>query len=135
MEPTLLPGDALLVRKSRKYIPKRGDVVAFKPPEDPTIPFVMRITALSNNTVEIKDRILYVNGQKIQQLDFETKNYPPDSYGIEEPYLVPKDHVFLLGDNSANSWDSRFFGAVPQSDIIGKAYKIYWPLSRRGPIK
>jgi signal peptidase I len=52
-----------------------------------------------------------------------------------EPYKVPENHIFLIGDNTTNSHDSRDFGAIPLSDVIGKAYKIYWPLSRRGPIK
>ena len=135
MTPTLKAGDRFLVRKTGKYIPKRGDVVVFKPPNDMKDLYVERIVALSGETVEIKDGALYVNGREVQKVDFIMDKYPENTFGIEQPYKVPDDSVFLLGDSSANSEDSRFFGAVLQKDIIGKAYKIYWPLSRRGPIK
>ncbi len=134
MMPTLKPGDRFLVRKNRKYIPKLGDVVLFKPPNDTDYPYIKRVAALPHETVEIKGGILYVDGQEIRQLDFEAKMYPPYNFGVEQPYKVPDGCVFLIGDNSANSWDSRSFGAIQQSDIIGTPYKIYWPLSRRGPI-
>lgn len=137
MKPTLVPGDRLLVRKSNKYVPKRGDVVVFKSPDDPDIPYVKRVAALPGETVEIKEKSLYIDGQKVRYPAFENIEYLSTDYlGIEsEPYKVPENHIFLIGDNTANSWDSRFFGAIPRSDLIGKAYKIYWPLGRRGPIE
>ncbi|MBN2317219.1 MAG: signal peptidase I [Sedimentisphaerales bacterium] len=137
MKPTLVPGDRILVRKSGKYIASRGDVITFKSLNDPNIPYIKRIAALSGEIVEIKDEILYIDGQKVQLPALQGIEYPPrDFLGMEgEPYEVPEDHVFVIGDNSVNSWDSRAFGAVPLGDVIGKAYKIYWPLSRRGPIK
>jgi signal peptidase I len=135
MKPTLDRGDRVLVRKSSKYIPKRGDVVAFESPEDPGSPWIMRVTGLSGETVEVKDKILYVDGQKVKCPALEKIDYIPDHFGVEAPYEVPASHILVVGDNTANSEDSRFFGAIPQSDVIGKAYKIYWPLSRRGPIE
>ena len=54
---------------------------------------------------------------------------------IEMPYRVPPDHVFLLGDNGGNSYDSKYYGAVPRSDILGKAYKIVLPLRRSRPLR
>ena len=137
MKPTLLPGDKVLVRKRWKYVANRGDVVVFKSPDDPSIPFVKRIAALSDETLEIKKEILYIDGQQVQHPALQGIKYPPrDFLGMEgKPYRVPENHVFVIGDNSVNSWDSRAFGAIPLSDVIGKAYKIYWPLTRRGPIK
>jgi signal peptidase I len=134
MKPTLIYNDRVLVRKSKKYIPKRGDVVAFKSPKDRNIPFIMRIAATAGETIEIKGNTLYIDGQKIQWPPIETHELIR-GIGVREPYEVPENCFFVLGDNSANSNDSRFFGAVPISDLIGKAYKIYWPLSRRGPIE
>lgn len=137
MKPTLLPDDKIMVRKRKKYVPKRGDVVAFKPPDNREDTHVKRVAALAGETLEIKDEILYIDGQTIQHPALQGIEYPPRDYlGMEgKAYEVPEDHVFVIGDNSFNSWDSRAFGDVPLSDVIGKAYKIYWPLSRRGPIR
>jgi signal peptidase I len=135
MKPTLVYRDRFLVRKSKKYVPKRGDVVAFKFPEDRKIPFIMRVAALSGETIEIKGKMLFINRQKVKWPTIETFEYTQGQFGVEEAYKVPENCFFVLGDNTANSNDSRFFGAIPQNDLIGKAYKIYWPLSRRGPIE
>jgi signal peptidase I len=137
MTPTLVQGDRFLVRKSNKYIPKRGDVVAFKLPEEPNTIYIKRVAALSGETVEIKNNTLYIDGHKIQHPAFQEIEYPSGDYiGMEgKPFKVPQEHIFVIGDNSINSWDSRDYGAVPQNDIIGKSYKIYWPLSRRGHIE
>jgi signal peptidase I len=135
MKPTLVYEDRVLVRKSKKYITKRGDVVVFRPPRKNSGLFIMRVAALANETIQIKDGMLYIDGEKVQWRPIEVNDYSPDQNGINEPYEVPEDCFFVLGDNSINSYDSRRFGAIPLSDLIGKAYKIYWPLSRRGPIE
>ena len=135
MKPTLIYNDRVLVRKSKKYIPKRGDVAVFKSQEDSTIPSIMRVAALAGETIQIKDGMLYIDGQKVNWRTIEFHEYERYEYGIEEPYRVPENCFFVLGDNSANSRDSRVRGAFPLSNLIGKAYKIYWPLSRRGPIE
>ncbi|OHB82174.1 MAG: signal peptidase I [Planctomycetes bacterium RBG_19FT_COMBO_48_8] len=137
MKSTLVPGDRIFVRKSKKYIPKRGDVIVFKSPDDPDTPWIKRVAALPGETLEIKNEILYIDEQKIKHPALKNIEYPPMDYvGMEgEPYVVPENHIFVIGDNTANSEDSRAFGAIPLSDVVGKAYKIYWPLGRRGPIK
>lgn len=137
MKPTLVPGDRLFVRKSKKYVPKPCDVIAFKSPDDPGTFWIKRVAALPGEKLEIKNGILYIDGQKVQHPALQNIEHPPMDYvGMEgEPYRVPENHIFVIGDNSANSHDSRAFGAIPLSDVIGKAYKIYWPLGRRGPIK
>jgi signal peptidase I len=135
MEPTLVHEDRFLVRKNKKYMLKRGDVVVFKSPDDPNIPFTMRIAALSGEKIRIKNGILYIDMQKVNWRTIEFNEYSKYKYGINEPYKVPENCFFVLGDNSENSRDSRIYGAIPLSDLIGKAYKIYWPLSRRGPIE
>jgi signal peptidase I len=53
----------------------------------------------------------------------------------DQPYTVPEGTVFVAGDNSPMSFDSRFFGAIPLEDVIGRAYKIYWPPWRAGPLE
>ncbi|MHC4585318.1 MAG: signal peptidase I [Planctomycetota bacterium] len=135
MKPTLVYNDRFLVRKSRKYVPKRGDVVVFKSQDDSTIPSILRVAALAGETIQIKDDMLYIDGQKIQWRAIDIMKYSPRGFGIDEPYKVHEDCFFVLGDNIINSNDSRSYGAVTVSDLIGKAYKIYWPLSRRGPIE
>jgi len=135
MNPTLVYRDRVLVRKRKKYVPKRGDVVAFKSPENPKIPYIMRVAALSGETIEIRDKILFINGQKVKWPTIETPEYTQGKFGVEEPYKVPENCFFVLGDNTANSNDSRFFGSIPLSDLIGKTYKIYWPIGRSGPIE
>jgi signal peptidase I len=137
MKPTFLPGDRFLVKKSMKYIPERGDVIVFKSLDDPDIPYAKRIAALPGETLEIKNEILYIDGQKIRHPALQNIKYPPIDYigMVGQPYTVPENHIFVIGDNSANSHDSRDFGTIPLNDVIGKAYKIYWPLNRRGPIE
>ena len=135
MTPTLVPGDRVFVRKSSKYVPNRGDVVVFKSPYDSDTAWVKRVAALSGETIEIRDRALFINGEMVQWPTIENTEYLYAKFGVEEAHKVPQNHFFVLGDNIANSNDSRLFGAVPQSNLIGRAYKIYWPLGRRGPIE
>lgn len=136
MSPTLIANDYLLVRKSVKYIPKRGDVVAFIPPIEPN-PHIQRIAALPGDIIEIKNGTIYIQGEKTTYFAIkETEQlYADQMLSESKPYIVPQKHFFLLGDNSVRSCDSRFYGAVSRDNIIGRAYKIYWPLSRRGPIE
>lgn len=134
MEPTLFGGDRILVRKPATYTLARGDIIGFKSPEDPAVPYVMRLIAFEGESVEIKDETVYINAKKIKSPIIQNIKYVSiGKFGLEgEPYIVPKGSVFVLGDNSNNSRDCRFYGAIPKSDIVGKAYKIYWPPTRIG---
>lgn len=137
MRPTLLRGDKILVRKTRSYVPSRGDVVVLRSPRHRDTIYVKRVAALPGETIEIRDKTIYINGRIVQcpALD-NIEHHSTGSFGIEsQPYTVPQDSVFVLGDNSANSQDSRHFGPIPRTDVIGRAYKIYWPLGRRGPVE
>jgi signal peptidase I len=150
MEPILVYHDRFLVIKSKKYMPNRGDVVVFKPPKEGKIPYIkpgdevfynlkipyiMRVAATAGETIEIKGNSLYIDGHKIQWSLIVTPDYYPENFGVEEPYKVPENCFYVLGDNTGNSYDSRFLGAIPLSDLIGKAYMIYWPPFRIGPIR
>jgi signal peptidase I len=134
MSPTLAANDRLLVRKTVTCIPKRGDIIVFKSPEEQEIPYIMRLIAFEGESVEIKNKTVYLNAKKIQDPFIQKIKYSSiGNFGLEgKPYIVPKGSVFVLGDNSNNSRDSRFYGAIPKGDVIGKAYKIYWPLKRIG---
>jgi signal peptidase I len=137
MAPTIQRGDKILVRKSRRYKPRRGDIVVFKSPADAGVPLVKRVVALGGESVEIKDGSVYINGEKTECPRLKNIEYVSDGkFGINgEVFEVPVGSFFVLGDNSINSEDSRYFGAVAESDLIGRVYKIYWPPGRMGRIE
>jgi len=127
MEPTMLVGDWSLVNKHiyRTSEPERGDLVVFKYPRDPKVPYVKRLIGLPGEKVEIIGRTLYINGESLpekctQHIDPGSTN---DHYG---PYLVPADKYFVIGDNRDNSQDSRFWGYVPRDNMLGKVFMVAW---------
>jgi len=117
--------------------PKRGDIIVFTSPEDPKKDFVKRLIALGGETVEIKDGKIYIDGAESTDPALRSRYYyNAGDYGKENTAVqVPKDCYYALGDNSANSRDSRFWGFVPKANLIGKAVVIYWPLDRVKIIK
>lgn len=143
MIPTLLVGDHLLVNKfiygiklpftdKRLLVikkPQRGDIIVFKYPEDPSRDFIKRVIAVEGDVVEEKNKVVYVNGQPlsepyIQHTDRNRNPFEPrDNFG---PYIVPKNKLFVMGDNRDQSYDSRYWGYVDMKDIRGKALIIYW---------
>jgi signal peptidase I len=146
MEDTLLIGDFLL---ANKFIygakvpllpvhlpairePKPGDIVIFKYPRDPDVNYIKRCVATEGQTVEIKEKVLYVDGEKFidQPLVKYTERNPVsvsrdirDNFG---PYKVPPGHLFMMGDNRDNSADSRYWGPLPRELVLGKAMIIHW---------
>jgi len=145
MEPTLLVGDHILVNKFLYGIkvpftdmrlfpihdPQRGDIIVFVYPVEPDKDFIKRIIGLPGDTVEIKDKQVYVNGQPLEDphgFHAEKTMFPPnvqprDNFG---PVRVPPGDYFVMGDNRDRSYDSRFWGFVKRSAIRGKAFIIYW---------
>lgn len=134
MRPTLLEGDRILVTKFtyRFSSPQRGDIVVFRFPEDPKRPFIKRLVGLGGDYVEIQDGHLVVNGQPVTEPAFQGRAYYNQGpYGQANHVIdVPPDSYFVLGDNSASSHDSRFWGFVPKRFLIGKAICIFWPPKR-----
>ena len=113
--------------------PQRGDIVVFVSPETPKKDFVKRLIALEGETVEIKNGKILINGKEIDGPASVKSNhyYNRGDYGKEGAAVtVPKGFYFALGDNSANSRDSRYWGFVPKPNLIGKAILVYWPISR-----
>jgi len=112
--------------------PRRGDIIVFVYPVDPTKDFIKRLIAVGGETVSIKDGAIYINGQEITDPRIKsTYYYNRGDYGAEgEIVHVPTGYVFVMGDNSGSSYDSRYWGFVPQANIIGKADIIFWPLDR-----
>jgi signal peptidase I len=147
MEPNLLVGDHLLVNKfvfapvasdlERMVLPmreiRRGDIVVFKFPEEPERDFIKRVIGLPGDTLEMKNRQLFVNGNRLDesyahylfpQGDDQSESFDVRSrYG---PVTVPPDHYFMMGDNRDNSQDSRYWGFLPAHYVKGRALTIYW---------
>lgn len=151
MEDNLLVGDHLVVNKFifSEHVdsllhallpyrqPERGDVVVFKFPEDPRRDFIKRTVAVAGDTVEIRRKQLYLNGEPVPEPYVVHKDpttypnmpgVPPDNRRRDNfgPFTVPEGTVFCLGDNRDNSMDSRFWGPVPLSYLKGRAVLIYW---------
>jgi signal peptidase I len=130
MEPTLVPGDQTLVSKLayRDASPKRGDLVAFHAPRTGEV-LLKRVVAVAGDSVGIEDGLLVVNGKQIREGYADPKAIDSVYFG---PVRVPAGRMFVLGDNRANSEDSREFGAVSTKRVIGRAVARVWPPSRWG---
>jgi signal peptidase I len=132
METTLEQNDRVLVSKLdyRFGAPQRGDIIVFNPPTpDATIPYVKRVIAVGGETVDLRNGNVYVNGQLvvIPQAHGATQ---PQAASIAYPMTVPGGEVFVMGDNRTFSSDSRTFGPVPDTNIIGKVILRFWPFDR-----
>jgi signal peptidase I len=152
MEDTLLVGDFLFVNKmvygseidigfgGNRLLyhrfpairePKAGDIIVFRYPDDPARDFIKRCVAVGGQQVEIRDKVLYVDGQAREEpyaLHKDPRILPRevssrDNFG---PIVVPRGYLFMLGDNRDNSHDSRFWGALPRNLVKGQAMFLYW---------
>jgi signal peptidase I len=133
MVPTLLVGDRVFVNKFiyRFTEPERGDVVVFESVNGGEEDLIKRIVALAGDEVEVRNGTLLVNGEDREE-PYLNRNLPfNDSYGPSE---VPEGHVFVMGDNRANSADSRVFGPLPIENIEGEAFVRFWPPLRIGSL-
>lgn len=154
MVPTLRDGDRVLVNKLVLTVrdPRRGEIVVFENPRlqeedrnplsavwhwvteglgfsvDPNKDFIKRVIAIPGDTIEVRGGRVFVNGARLQEPYLERNRDRSDF----APYTVPPDTYFMMGDNRANSQDSRSqaVGPVPREKIVGKAFVILWPPSR-----
>lgn len=136
MIPTFMVNDKIFVDKLsyRFHEPARGDIIVFKYPRDRKKDFVKRLVGLPGDTIEIRNGILLVNGKPMTEPPFSLFHY----YNVEEWEYgksgeiidVPEGYYFALGDNSAQSADSRQWGFIPKKDLVGKAVMIWWPPNR-----
>jgi signal peptidase I len=135
MEPTLKPGDRVLVNKLSYDLHSihRGDIVVFKRPpseaDDPTIKdLIKRVIGLPGDQIEARDGLVYINGQLLKE-----PYLPPGTVTTSLPLTtVAPGTFFVMGDNRGNSKDSRFIGAIPGHLIVGRAFVRVWPLSGLG---
>jgi signal peptidase I len=151
MENNLLIGDHLLVNKfalaptssglERGILPiktiKRGDILVFKYPVEPDRDFIKRVIGLPGETLELKEKKIYINGKPLDEpyvhfleeprrnSEFSevTSSDVRENYG---PVTVPPNQYFMMGDNRDNSADSRYWGFMPRDYVKGKALLIYW---------
>jgi signal peptidase I len=130
MAPTLEPGDQVLVNKLayRTGDPARGDLAVVKAPGSGEI-LLKRVVGVGGDEVEIRDGFLFVNGRRQRETYVDHDAIDSVYFG---PVRVPRDDVFVLGDNRADSVDSRELGPIPVSDAIGRADLRLWPLSAAG---
>ena len=140
MNPTLKPGDKIFVNRLiyRFREPRRGDVIVFRYPEDPSRDFIKRLVAFGGETIEIAEGKVVINGEVInypeifQQIKYQNRGaYSP----VDAQITIPKDCYFVLGDNSGSSRDSRYWGFVPHKLLLGRAFVIWWPPRRMSKIE
>ena len=134
MQPLLLQGDLILATRRFPHNghPQRGDVVAFHEPLSNEIS-VKRVCGIPNETVALTDGVLIVDGQPIPESYIVTATGGAGRYGDMQWTLGPDEYI-LLGDNRGDSLDSRAYGPVPRSAIIGRAWYRYAPAARSGPL-
>lgn len=140
MEPTLHQGEYVMVSKLSYRLealealpllgewfrpPRRGDVVVFRFPQDPSRDFVKRIVGLPGEVVDVRDGRVYINGEPLEE------PWLPPGTQVERCYVcpltVPADHYFVMGDNRPGSNDSRHWGPVPRRLLVGRVFLVYWP--------
>lgn len=162
MMPTLLIGDFILVNKydygvrlpiiNTKIIqykePQRGDIIVFRYPEDPSIPYIKRVIGIPGDHISYRDKTVFVNGKPMKQeilgtyytqgtglnswlkedlgkVAHEILVNPYRNLHNDEEVIVPQDKYFVMGDNRDNSRDSRYWGFVPEENLVGKAFFIW----------
>ena len=135
MHPTLQVGDHLIANKLvyRFRDPGRGEIVIFKFPDNTRRDFVKRLAGRPGEKVKIAGGKIYIDGKEVTNDRIAGREYFNDE-GMPE-IKVPTDSYFVLGDNSANSYDSRYWGFVPRKDFLGEALFIYWPPNHWGVVK
>ena len=137
MYPTLVNHERLVVDKLSYFVtdPKKGEIVVFRFPKDQTRDFIKRVIAVGGDTVEMQQGKVFVNGKQLN----ETYIYHNDPKGKNisdyRKVVVPKDTIFVLGDNRLQSADSRTLGTFKYSDIIGKKGLVIFPLKNMNLIK
>lgn len=152
MQPTMMPGDQVLVLPSTGT-PARGEVVQLRNPSDRRQTFVKRVVAVGGDRVHLRDKQLFVNGAAVNEpyaihrtdfIDEFRDNFPAQAnvhipegwveelraHTVNRELLVPQGKFFVLGDNRDDSMDSRYFGYLDRSDITGKPVLIYFSSDR-----
>ncbi|HET6890474.1 MAG TPA: signal peptidase I [Pyrinomonadaceae bacterium] len=155
MSNTIIRGDHLVVKTRAFGDITRGDLIVFRYPDEPSTYYLARVIGLPNETLAVRGKLIYVNDKLLEEqrvtvrpdepgqmepmeelsaegsgdyrvfyfAEYEEDEYP---YGGPEPFLIPDNQYFVMGDNRDNSRDSRYRGPVPRSLVFGKPTMIYW---------
>ena len=140
--------------------PERGDVMVFHFPKDPSMDYIKRVVGLPGDHIAYRDKQLFINGKPVEMVfesDYDyvapglnqivAKRYKEklgvnshdillvnDAPAVNGEVMVPKGHYFVMGDNRDNSNDSRYWGFVPENNVVGKAFMIWWNFDNFGRI-
>lgn len=145
MMPTLQEGNRLYVNRFF-YSPQKGDVIVFRPESDPDRPYIKRVIATEGDTlyIDFETGDVYVNGEIIDEPYINSRTSLTGSYireliangqySKDNPIVIEKDKIFVMGDNRNNSKDSRELGQIPVDELIGGAVFRFWPLSSFGSV-
>ncbi len=136
MEDTLHNHDQLIVdcfTYRFLHAPERQDIVVFRLKDDPGTFYVKRVIGLPGETVRIKNSVIYINGEAIDDPYATQKTFPAGS--AEDLIVLGEDEYFVMGDNRNNSLDSRYsLGPVKRSQFVGRAWVRIWPFENRGSL-
>ena len=143
MVPTIQTGDCILGERvsHRNRQPRQGEVVTFESPEEPGVTLVKRVIATEGQTIDIRDGRVLVDGCQFDEPYVQggrTDSQAPDEDGtaaITYPHVVAEGCLWMMGDNRADSRDSRLFGDVPASSVSSRVLFAYWPPERIGPVR
>ena len=135
MFPTFLNGEYILTNliSLRFSDPKKGDVVVFQAPNDAEKDYIKRIIATEGDTVMLKDGLVYLNGQLLNEnayLKSDVKTYGGAFLREGETITIPQAGYLVFGDNRPFSSDSREWGFIKKSDIVGQSMVVYWPVNK-----
>lgn len=139
MEPTFASGDYIFTSKiTYKLRPiERGDIVVFRSPKNPDIEFIKRIIALPGDRVMIRDGQVYLNEQPVMEDYVDNQTFVWEGgysqEGVEN--VVGEGEIFVMGDNRSRSSDSREFGPIPITSLIGQVFYRYYPPQKAGAVK
>jgi signal peptidase I len=138
MENTLQPDQYVLVDKLTPHFDdyKRGDIIVFNPPaayaQSDGTPFIKRIIGVGGDTVSIHDDNVFINGIQLNEPYLYEGQPTTTSPGSLSTWVIPDGDLFVMGDHRQDSSDSRVFGPVPKSNVIGRAWLRYWPFNTFG---
>ena len=134
MEQTIEVGDRVFSEKVSYMFsdPVQGDIITFEDPADSERVLIKRVIATGGQTVDLRDGVVYVDGVPLDEPYTQGKPSNDLNSGITYPYTVPEGHVWVMGDNRTNSNDSRYFGAIDEDTLTGRAALVYWPFSNFG---